>query len=166
MYNPDFFDGQFVPSLFQYFEKKKLDEEGNQKTVFISEKQFNVIAKNSTETAPFHYEYFWNNLTLIAEQRKSKANNIYCTVNFVDNHMDKYRKSAETVLNHLLLLREKRSPKLQEYAEEYFKAYSGLIRITELDMESEEGIVLEHAKELNNFYVQIMLSIRKFKTEA
>lgn len=165
MYNPDFFDSQFLPSIFEYFNKTKLDEDGNPKPVFISQKQFNIIAKNSTQTRPDYYEYYWENLDVICEQRKSKKGDYYYTVNFVDNFMDNHRNSAEAVLNHLLLLREKKSPKLKEYAEEYFKAYSGLIRITELDMENEDGIVLEHAKELNKFYVQIMLSIRKFKME-
>ena len=163
MYNSNFFEEEFVPSIYRHFMKTKEDEYGNEKPVFISEKQFNVIAKNAVETHPYYYEYDFDGLTMITERRTSKVGKDYFTVKFVDNFMDKYRKSAEAVLEHLTCLREENYPNVSEYADEYFKAYSGLIRITELQMIDEEGTILEHAKELNKFYVQIMLAINKFR---
>ena len=47
MYTADWFESEFMSSLFSWFCQNHTDEDGKEKPCFISAKQFNVFAKNS-----------------------------------------------------------------------------------------------------------------------
>ena len=171
MYNPEWFSDEFVPSVYGYFLKNSHDENGEEKPCFISQKQFTIISKNSTQVSDGIYHFNWEGLTLITQEKTSKQGKQYYTVNFKDNTVENFKKSGEYILNRLLELRDEiNAPNISEYVHAYFDAIVALIRVTELDMEnagidsheSHELNTLQNAKELNQYFVNTALAIKRF----
>lgn len=173
-YNTNWFDEEFVPSVYRYFieQKHKRKEEGNEDgPIFISERQFNVIAKNCDMDSSGILTHEWDNLILTVVQNFSKKGNKYYTINFIDNYMEKHHNNGEYVLHRLLNLRESDPEHVSDYAKAYFNAYMELLKITEYDMQygdiEETGeSEVDHANELNNYLVNLMVAIKKFIKEG
>ena len=92
-YNPDWFDEEYVPSVYRYFIEKKQNNKdvGNEDApIFISEKQFNVISKNSNMESDGAFTHEWEGLLLTTREGTSKKGTKYFTLNFRDNFMEKY----------------------------------------------------------------------------
>ena len=67
-YNANWFDEEFVPSVYRYFldKKQKNEDEGNlDAPIFISEKQFNVISKNCNMESNGTFTHKWDGLLLV-----------------------------------------------------------------------------------------------------
>lgn len=166
MYNANWFSEEFVPSLHEYCTKIKSESEDENRPVFISEKQFNIIARNCDQRSDGVYEMEWEGLTLISSDGISKKGSKFFTINFVDNFMKKYREIGSKVLERLIEIRDNGIENLGEYAQTYYNTFMELIHITELDMQyldyDEFQTQVDHAKELNSYYVSLLSAIAKF----
>lgn len=170
-YNPEWFDKEFVPSVYAYFQKKKSESDSENKPVFISEKQFNVISKNCEMESDGIFKHEWDGLLLAVAEGTSKKGTKYYTVNFIDNYMEKHIKTGEYVLGRLLDIRAGDPEHLAEYAKAYETAYLSLLHVTELDMVAfNDGDAPEseyaHAKELYEYYTKVILGIRRIAEEG
>lgn len=165
MYTADWFESEFMSSLFSWFCQNHTDEDGKEKPCFISAKQFNVFAKNSDMLMQDSYVNHWSDLKVICEKKTSKVGNSYYTVNFIDDYIEKFRKSGEYVLNHLLDLRSTDFPKLKEYAQNYYDVFMALMQTCEIEFEyicSPEDTEIQHAKQLYQFCSDMLQAIGKF----
>lgn len=168
-YNANWFDEEFVPSVYRYFleKKRKNEDEGNEDApIFISEKQFNVIANNCNMDSDGLFTHEWNGLLLVVCDNVSKKGTKYFTVNFRDIYMEKYYDFGSLILKRLIAIRDSGSDKTKEYAQTYYNTVMELLHITELDTEfldyDKFHDEVEHAKELNSYYVSLLVSIGKF----
>lgn len=168
-YNSNWFDEEFVPSVYRYFldKKQKNEDEGNEDApIFISEKQFNVISKNCNMESDGTFTHEWDGLLLVVCDNISKKGTKYFTVNFRDNYMEKYYDIGSSILERLIAIRDSGSEKTKEYAQTYYNTVMELLHITELDMEfldyNKFHAEVEHAKEVNTYYVSLLVSIKKF----
>lgn len=168
-YNVNWFDEEFVPSVYRYFSEKKQNnkDDGNEDApIFISEKQFNVISKNCDMNSDGTFTHEWDGLLLAVCERISKKGSKYFTVNFRDNYMEKYYVIGSSILERLIAIRDSGSDKTKEYAQTYYNTVMELLHITELDMEFLDydrfNAEVEHAKELNSYYTKLLVSIGKF----
>lgn len=166
MYNANWFSEEFVPSLYEYFTKIKDESEDENRPVFISEKQFNIIARNCSQRSDGVYETEWDGLTLLSSDGISKKGSKFFTINFVDNFVEKYREIGSKVLERLIEIRDNGIENLGEYAQTYYNTFMELLHITELDMQyldyDEFKSQVDHAKELNSYYVSLLSAIGKF----
>ena len=158
----DWFDLEFMPSIYTYFLENREDEDGNEKPAFISEKQFGLIKRNSVQESDGVYTHNWKGFRVVAKELISKKGRTYYTVEFVDNFMENHIKSSEYVINRILELRDSGNPDLSDYAKAFYDTYMSLLNVTELDMVSDIGFFdREHAKKLNNHYVKTLSLIAK-----
>ena len=166
MYNANWFSEEFVPSLHEYYTKMKSESENENRPVFISEKQFNIIARNCGQRSDGVYEMEWDGLTLLSSDGISKKGSKFFTINFVDNFMEKYREIGSKVLERLIEIRDNGIENLGEYAQTYYNTFMELLHITELDIQyldyDEFKTQVDHAKELNTYYVSLLSAIAKF----
>lgn len=169
MYKADWFESEFMPSLFQWFCKSTdyqgYDNINEHKPCFISAKQYNVFAKNSDMKADGVFENRYSDLKVICEKRVSKTGSTYYTVNFIDDYIEKFRKSGEYVLNHLLDLRSQEFPKLKEYAQAYYDVFMSLLHTCEIEFEyitSPDDPDDQHARQLYQFCSDELQAIGKF----
>lgn len=168
-YNVNWFDEEFVPSVYRYFSEKKQNnkDDGNEDApIFISEKQFNVISKNCDMNSDGTFTHEWDGLLLTVREGISKKGSKYFTVNFRDNYMEKYYVIGSSILERLIAIRDSGSDKTKEYAQTYYNTVMELLHITELDIEFLDydrfNTEVEHAKELNSYYTKLLVSIEKF----
>ena len=168
-YNPDWFDEEYVPSVYRYFIEKKQNNKdvGNEDApIFISEKQFNVISKNSNMESDGAFTHEWEGLLLTTREGTSKKGTKYFTLNFRDNFMEKYYDIGSSILERLIAIRDSGSEKTKEYAQTYYNTIMELLHITELDIDyldyDEFKTQVDHAKELNTYYVSLLTAIGKF----
>ena len=122
-YNANWFDEEFVPSVYRYFldKKQKNKDEGNEDSpIFISEKQFNVISKNCNMESDGTFTHEWDGLLLVVCENFSKKGTKYFTVNFRDNYMEKYYDIGSSILERLIAVRDSGSEKTKEYAQTYY----------------------------------------------
>lgn len=160
MYNSDWFEETFLPSLYNYYLSKHVDDEGENKFVFISPKQFSIITQNCTEISKNEYVYVWNDLTVRTIKRiSSKTNDPYYTIDFEDCYTKNHEKSAESVLEKLSYLARTQNPNFKEYAQTYYDLYMSLLHISELDMTDEDEFVSKSANKLNCYFTSILESI-------
>lgn len=166
MYNTNWFADEFVPSLYEYYSKMKSESEDKNRPVFISEKQFNIIARNCNQLSDGTYEATFDGLTLICSDGMSRKGTKFFTIRFEDKFMEKYRKIGSQILERLIEIRDVGIENLQEYAQTYYNAIMELLHITELDMQyldyDEFKSQVDHAKELNTYYVSLLTAIGKF----
>ena len=141
---------------------------------FLSEKQFGIIARNSRQESDGTYTYQWEGFLVVCEECFSKKNTKYYIVKFTDETNVYFKKSGSFILNHLLTLRDEcKDSRYPEYAKAYYDAIMSLLKITELDMESDSEQafeshcieILERSKELNKYYVDLLQAIKKFMVE-
>lgn len=165
MFAADWFESEFMPSLYKWFSSNHIDEEGKEKPCFISVKQFNVFAKNSDMLSQDSYVNNWSDLKVICEKKTSKTGSTYYTVNFIDDFIEKFRKSGEYVLNNLLDLRNEQFPKLKEFAQNYYDIFMALLQNCEINFEvfdSDNCVELNHVKQLYQFCSDMLQAIGKF----
>lgn len=160
MYSSDWFEETFIPSLYKYYASKHVDDEGENKFVFISPKQFSIMAQNSTKISENDYVYDWNGFTVLTRKRTSlKTHDPFFTVDFEDSYTKKYEKASESILEKLSYLARTQNPNFKEYAQTYYDLYMSLLHITELDMTDEDEFVSKHANKLNCYFTTILESI-------
>ena len=160
MFNPDWFEEEFMPSVYSYYLGKKTETDGENKLIFISSKQFSIIAQNSTKISETEFVYNWNGLSV--QTRKSiskKTNEPYYTIDFSDCYISNHEKSASSVLEKLSYLARTQNPNFKEYAQTYYDIYMSLLHISELDMTDDDEFVSKSANKLNCYLTTVLESI-------
>lgn len=166
MYNANWFSEEFLPSLYEYYTKMKSESDSENRPVFISEKQFNIIARNCDQRSDGVYQSEYDGLTFLCSDGVSRKGSKFFTINFVDNFIEKYREIGSKILERLIEIRDNGIENLNEYAQTYYNTVMELLHITELDMQyldyDEFKSQVDHAKELNTYYVSLLTAIGKF----
>ena len=112
------------------------------------------------------FTHEWEGLLLTTREGTSKKGTKYFTLNFRDNFMEKYYDIGSSILERLSAIRDSGSEKTKEYAQTYYNTIMELLHITELDIDyldyDEFKTQVDHAKELNTYYVSLLTAIGKF----
>lgn len=156
MPSTEWINEKFLPSIYYYWKSKTTAEKPS---VFISEKQYNVLHPYLEKQGLNDGRYKWHHWYVLTHKFESKDGNTYYTINFRLFLVDTIQYIATAYFEHLEDLREHESEYFGEYRKRLYDFFMAQLNLSEIDMVSDDENLRNTGKNINEICTKMLENI-------